>query len=187
VQGDGLFHLARVRKLVDLGSLHVSSLNELVHGGLHPGYAFPLWHAFLAAVAKLAGVDPTLVVQHESSLLVPLALLVTFEAGTALFRSPALGVATVAAQVSLTAFAPGHGGAYSVLDLPATASRQLLVPAVLALVFMHVATPSRKALASVAAASAASFSPRPMKRADSIAAASVTRIISSARSCSISA
>ena len=36
-------------------------------------------------------------------------------------------------------------------------------------------------IASVAAASAASFSPRPMNRADSMAAASVTRIISSAR------
>jgi hypothetical protein len=155
VQGDGLFHLARVRKLVELGSLHVSSLNELVHGGLHPGYAFPLWHAFLASVAKLAGVDPALVVQHESSLLVPLALLVTYEAATALFRSRALGIAAAAAQTAITAFAPGHGGAYSVLDLPATASRQLLVPAVLALVFLHVASRSWKTLASIAAASLA--------------------------------
>ena len=40
-------------------------------------------------------------------------------------------------------------------------------------------------IASVAAASAPSLSPRPMNRADSMAAASVTRIISSARSCSI--
>jgi len=155
VQGDGLFHLARVRKLVDLGSLRPSSMDELVGGGLHPGYAFPLWHAFLAAVAKLAGVDPTLVVQHESSLLVPLAVLVSYEAGTALFRSPALGAATAVAQVGLIALAPGHGGAYSVLDLPATASRQLLVPAVLALVFVYVADPSWRALVTIAAASAA--------------------------------
>ncbi len=153
VQGDGLFHLARVRKLTELGSLHLSSLNELVHGGLHPGYAFPLWHGFLAAIAKLAGVDPTVVVQHEGSLLVPLALLVAYEAGAALFRSPALGLATAAAQVALVAFAPGHGGSYPVLDLPATSSRQLLVPAVLALVFLHVASPSWKALASIAAGS----------------------------------
>ena len=41
-------------------------------------------------------------------------------------------------------------------------------------------------MASVAAASASSLAPRPMNRADSIAAASVTRIISSASSCSIS-
>ena len=40
-------------------------------------------------------------------------------------------------------------------------------------------------IASVAAASAPSLSPRPMNRADSMAAASVTRIISRARSCSI--
>jgi hypothetical protein len=155
VQGDGLFHLARVRKLTELGSLHLSSLNELAQGGLHPGYAFPLWHAFLASIAKLAGVDPTLVVQHESSVLVPLALLVTYEAGATLFRSSALGFVTVVAQVSIVAFAPGHGGAYTVLGLPATASRQLLVPAVLALVFMHVASPSRKTLATIAAASLA--------------------------------
>ena len=48
VSGDGLFHLARVRKLLDfptLGSLSV--VNEFKHGGLHPGYAFPLWHATL--------------------------------------------------------------------------------------------------------------------------------------------
>jgi hypothetical protein len=155
VQGDGLFHLARVRKLVELGSLRPSSLDELVGGGLHPGYAFPLWHAFLAAVAKLAGVDPALVVQHESSLLVPVAVLASYEAGTALFRSTALGVATAVAQVGLIALAPGHGGAYTVLDLPATASRQLLVPAVLALVFVYVADPSWRTLSTVAVASAA--------------------------------
>ena len=48
--------------------------NEFADGGLHPGYAFPLWHGFLALVAKLAGVDPALVVQHEATLLVPLAV-----------------------------------------------------------------------------------------------------------------
>jgi hypothetical protein len=151
VQGDGLFHLARVRKLAELGDLTPSSLNELVGGGLHPGYAFPLWHAFLAAVAKLAGVDPALVVQHESSLLVPVALVVTYEAGTLLFGSAWLGGATALAQVALICFAPGHGGAYPVLDLPATAARQLLVPATLALAFAHVRQRSRPTLVSVAA------------------------------------
>jgi hypothetical protein len=151
VQGDGLFHLARVRKLVELGDLTPSSLNELVNGGLHPGYAFPLWHAFLAAVAKLAGVDPALVVQHESAVLVPIALLVAYEAGALLFGSAWLGAAAALAQVALICFAPGHGGAYPVLDLPATAARQLLVPATLALAFAHVREPSRRTLVSVAA------------------------------------
>lgn len=148
VGGDGLFHLARVRKLVDLGDLRPSSLDELVNGGLHPGYAFPLWHAFLAGVAKLAGVDPSLVVQHESALLVPVALGVAYEAGATLFRSASLGAATMFAQVALICFAPGHGGAYVVLDLPATAARQLIVPAVLALLFLYVRDRSVPALVS---------------------------------------
>jgi hypothetical protein len=149
VRGDALFHLARVRRLVDLGDLTPWRLQELVHGGLHPGYAFPLWHAFLAAVAKVAGVDPSLVVRHESALLVPLALAVSYEAGAVLFRSASLGVATMLAQVGLICFAPGHGGAYTALALPATAARQLLVPAVLALVFTYVREPSRTTLLSV--------------------------------------
>ncbi len=88
VGGDGLFHLARVRKLVELGDLHLGTVNEFADGGLHPGYAFPLWHGFLALVAKVSGLDPTVVVNHEASLLVPLACLVAYEAGVAVFGSP---------------------------------------------------------------------------------------------------
>src|SRR5215471_3595621 len=58
VTGDGLFHLARVRKLVDLGDLHLRTVDEFRDGGLHPGYAFPLWHGLDAMVAKLSGLDP---------------------------------------------------------------------------------------------------------------------------------
>jgi hypothetical protein len=150
--GDSPFHLARVRKLVELGSLTPWRLDELVGGGLHPGYAFPLWHAFLAAVTKLSGVDPALVIQHESALLLPLAVLVAFEAGTALFGSSALGAATAAAQVALVGFAAGHGGAYPLLARPAPAARQLLVPAVLALVFASARAPSWRLLLSAAVA-----------------------------------
>jgi hypothetical protein len=151
--GDSPFHLARVRKLVELGSLSPWRLDELVDGGLHPGYAFPLWHAFLAGVAKLAGVDPTLVVQHEGALLVPLAALVAFEAGTALFDSAALGAATAAAQVALVGFAAGHGGTYPLLARPAPAARQLLVPATLALIFAYARGPTWRILVTVAVAS----------------------------------
>ena len=62
-------------------------------------------------------------------MLAPLALLVAYEAGYALFRRVGPAVAVVCAQVALTALAPAHGGAYTALGLPATASRQLLVPA----------------------------------------------------------
>src|SRR5206468_3780578 len=153
--GDTPFHLARVRKLVELGSLSPWRLDELVGGGLHPGYAFPLWHAFLAAVTKVAGVDPALVLQHESSLLVPIAVLVAFEAGFALFNSAPLAVATAAAQVALVAFAAGHGGTYPLLARPAPAARQLLVPAVLALVFAYARGSTWRVLLSVGMAALA--------------------------------
>ena len=152
VQGDALFHLARVRKLEAFGSLSLRTLDEFKDGGLHPGYAFPLWHGFLAGVARLAGVDPTLVVQHESSVLAAFAPLLAYEAGNALFRSAAAGVATALAQVALIALAPGDGGSYRVLDLPATASRQLLVPAALALVFTYMESPRRALLLAIACA-----------------------------------
>jgi hypothetical protein len=152
VQGDALFHLGRVRKLDDFAALSLRAVDEFKDGGLHPGYAFPLWHGWLALVAKLAHVDPSMVVLHESSLLVPLALVLTFEMGHAVFRSSALAFAGLLAQVAMIALAPGGGGAYVSLALPATAARQLLVPAVIALFFCFVRQPSRRLALTLAAA-----------------------------------
>jgi hypothetical protein len=152
IGGDGLFHLARVRKLDAFDSLSLDTVNEFADGGLHPGYAFPLWHGFLALVARVAFVDPADVVLHEASVLAPLALLVAYEAGYALFRRVGPAVAVVCAQVGVTALAPSHGGAYTALALPATASRQLLVPAALTLALAYVEWRSRGVLASAAAA-----------------------------------
>ena len=42
--GDAFFHLARVQKLLALHDLSLRSVDEFKDGGLHPGYAFPLWH-----------------------------------------------------------------------------------------------------------------------------------------------
>jgi len=153
IGGDGLFHLARVRKLAELGGLHLSSLNEFADGGLHPGYAFPLWQAFLALVSKVAFVDPADVVRHEATVLAPLAVLVTYEAGYALFRRVVPAAASAAAAVAIAAMAAGHGGSYTALALPATASRQILVPAALALALAAMQAPSKGLLASAGLAS----------------------------------
>jgi hypothetical protein len=155
LSGDALFHLARIRKLDAFGSLSLRTVDEFKDGGLHPGYAFPLWHSFLALVGRLAGVDPTLVLRHESSVLAPLAFGVAYEAGLAVFRSAWAGLAALFAQVAIFGVAAGHGGSYTALDLPATAARQLLVPAVIALFFLFAREPSPAALASLAAASLA--------------------------------
>jgi hypothetical protein len=138
VDGDALFHLARVRKLEAFGSLSLDDVNEFADGSLHPGYAFPLWHGLLALVARLADVDAAAVVRYEATILAPAAFLVAYEAGYALFRSRAGAVAVLLAQVALIGLAPAGGGAYVSLALPATGSRQLLVPAALALAFAYL-------------------------------------------------
>ena len=155
LEGDALFHLARVRKLDAFGDLSLASVNEFRDGGLHPGYAFPLWHGLLALVAKLAGVDAASVLLHEASILVPLACLLAYEAGIRVFGSVAGGVSVLVSQVAITCLAAGHGGAYVSLALPATAARQLLATAALALVFAYVAEREWPALAAVVPATLA--------------------------------
>jgi hypothetical protein len=152
VKGDALFHLGRIRKLDDLGSLSLRAVDEFKDGGLHPGYAFPLWHGWLALVAKLAGVDPTSVVLHESSILAPLALVLAFEMGRQVFRSSWLAFGVMLAQVGMIALAPGGGGSYTTLELPGTTARQLLVPAVIALFFAFVRAPSWRLALTLGAA-----------------------------------
>ncbi len=152
VDGDGLFHLARVRKLLAFDDLSLDRVSEFADGSLHPGYAFPLWHGFLALIAKVGGVDPEQVVVHLPSVLAVLAVVIAYEAGWAVFRRPWAAGAAAAAQVVFVCFAPGHGGSYTVLSLPATSSRQLLVPAAVALAFEAIRRPSAPLYASAAAA-----------------------------------
>jgi hypothetical protein len=153
--GDAFFHAARMQKLLAFDSLSLRSVDEFRDGGLHPGYAFPLWHAAMALVARLAGVGPPSVILHAPTVLLPLSFVLVYEAGRALFASRWAGVAAALAEFTLLGLAPGHGGSYASLALPASASRVLLLPALLALVFAYVREPSMALLASVAAASTA--------------------------------
>jgi hypothetical protein len=149
---DALFHLARIRKLDEAGPLtSIGVVNDLVGAHVHPGYAFPLWHGALALVARLAAVDPELVVLYLPALLVPLALLLAYGAGAALFRSWAGGVATAAGQLALVAFARDGVGWLQFLAQPGGAARLLLVPGALALGFAYLEDRSRTMLASLAA------------------------------------
>jgi hypothetical protein len=139
VYGDALFHLGRATKLESLDELAtINAVNEFREGGAHPGYAFPLWHAALAAIARLAGVDSGTVVLHLPAILTPLALLLAYAAGAALFRSWGGGIAAAAGQAALLGFARSGTGSFDFLALPPTAARALLAPALLALVFTLV-------------------------------------------------
>lgn len=141
LEGDGLFHLARIRKLDAFGSLSLRSVDEFKDGGLHPGYAFPLWHVFVALVSRLAGADPGAVLLHEPTVLVPVAFAVAYEAGVAVLRRAWAGLAVVLAQVALSGLAQGSGGAYPVLALPASTARHLLAPATIAAFFWFAERP----------------------------------------------
>ncbi len=146
--GDVLFHLARVRKIAEADSLSsVNVANEFRDGGLHPGYAFPLWHGILALVSRLAGVDVTQVVLHFGSALVPLAFAATYAAGRSLFGHWAGGVATLAAQVAQIGFSRGGTGTYQSIALPSSLARGLLVPLVLALLFAYLRSRDLRAAA----------------------------------------
>ena len=116
--GDAFFHLARVQKLLALHDLSLRSVDEFKDGGLHPGYAFPLWHAAVAVIAKLAGVGAPSAFLHLPTVLLPLSFVLVYEAGTALFASRWAGVATALAEFALLGLASGHGGAYESMALP---------------------------------------------------------------------
>lgn len=150
---DALFHLARIRKLDEGGALtSIRVVNDLAGADVHAGYAFPLWHGALALVARLADVDPELVVLYLPALLAPLALLVAYGAGAALFGSWAGGIGAALAQAALVAFPFGGVGALQFLAQPGGAARLLLVPGLLALVFTLAAGRAIPVLASLAAA-----------------------------------
>lgn len=140
-RSDGLFHLARVRKLAEFDSLAaLTTVDEFKDGGLHPGYVFPLWHGMDAIISRLAGVDPTEVLLHLPAILVPLAVVLAYAAGSEVFRSPFGGVAFVLAQIAYFGFLRSDGGAaatgrFETLPQPQSATLMLLATAVIALAF----------------------------------------------------
>src|ERR671935_46469 len=91
--GDAFFHLGRVQKLLAFDSLSLRSVDDFRDGGLHPGYAFPLWHAAVALVARLAGVGAPSTMLHLPTVLLPLSFVLVYEAGATLFASRWAGAA----------------------------------------------------------------------------------------------
>ena len=161
ILGDTYFHLARTEKLAELDTLNtLSTVNEFEHGGLHPGYAFPLLHGADALVARLAGVDAVDAVMYLPAVLVPLALVLAYGAGAAVFRSWAGGLAVaavLAAQVGFSRRDSGLEGTglFELLSTPQAAGRMLLAPAMLALAFAFVVEGGWIVLASLGAAALA--------------------------------
>jgi hypothetical protein len=93
-----------------------------------------------AIISRLAGVDPTEVLLHLPAILVPLAVVLAYAAGSEVFRSPFGGVAFVLTQIAYFGFLRSDGGAavtgrFETLPQPQSATLMLLAPAVIALAF----------------------------------------------------
>ena len=121
--GDALFHLARVAQArrVARSSSSVNVVDEFHDGGLHRRLRASRSGTACSRSSPARRRRPSLVVLHLSALLTPLALVLTYAAGAALFGSWAGGVATAAAEAALSASqrrdrivrvhrAPGLGG-----------------------------------------------------------------------------
>jgi len=138
VNGDDLFHLGRMVKLTGLDALtSLSSVGEFRNGGLHPGYAFPLWHGVIAAIQDLSGVSGKTAVLHVGQAFAPVTCVLAYGLGRTLFSSWAGGVATAAAQIVLWAY-QGRSGAFRNLSDPETAARSAVTIAVIVLVFVYL-------------------------------------------------
>src|SRR3954470_1573771 len=83
VISDALFHVGRMRKLSDLGSLSLTDISSYRDGAPHAGYAFPLLHAAFAGTARVAGVD----VATAFIYLLPLCAFLTMTGAFAVARS----------------------------------------------------------------------------------------------------
>src|SRR5919198_4120668 len=158
LRGDAFFHLARARKLAEFDTVNdLAVVGEFKGGDLHPGYAFPLWHAVDALVARFGGVDVADVFIYLPAILVPLAFILAYAAGSAVFRSPAGGVAFVAAQGAHAGFSRRDmffegTGLFETLSQPQAASRLLVTPALVALAFTYMVEGGWILLASLGAA-----------------------------------
>jgi hypothetical protein len=161
VRSDGLFHLARIRKLAEFDSLSaLTVVDEFKDGGLHPGYVFPLWQGVEAILARLAGVDPAELVLYLPAILIPLAMVIAYAAGSEVFRSPFGGLAFVLAEVAYFGFFSRDQGAaatgrFDSLGQPRGVTLIILATAVVALMFAYTVEGGRLTWLCLAAASVA--------------------------------
>jgi hypothetical protein len=153
--GDAVEHIARIRKISELDPPR--SLDELgllpPDSGLHPGYAFPLWHAAGALEVWISGLEETYLFRFWPSVLVPFALCAMYSAGRSVFGSRSAGVATCAAYLGVFGFPYGGAGFFKLLDYPGNICIFLFWPLVIDRTFAYLRQGGREPILTVAAAS----------------------------------
>ena len=152
--GDAVEHIARMRKIGELDPPRsLDELGLLPPGtGLHPGYAFPLWHATGAVVAWLSGLEETFVFRYWPSLLIVFVAAAMYRAGRVMFGCAAAGVAACVAYLGVFAF-PFGAGFFSQLSYPGYISIFLFWPLVIERTFTYLREGGREPVWTAAAAS----------------------------------
>jgi hypothetical protein len=153
--GDAVEHIARMRKITELDPPR--SLDELgllpPETGLHPGYAFPLWHATGAVTVWISGLEETTLFRFWPTALFPFVAMAIYRAGRVMFGSSAAGVATVIAYLGAFAFPASGVGYLNQLSYPGYISIFLFWPLVVERTFTYLQEGRREALWTIAAAS----------------------------------
>lgn len=152
--GDAVEHIARIRKLTELNPLR--SLQEVnllpPDSGFHPGYAFPLWHAVVALIARVSGLEEPWVFRSLPPLLVPLVAAAVYGAGRRMFGCRAAGVAAWIAYLALFAFPAGGVGYFNQLSYPGYVCIFLVWPLLIDRAFAYLRVGGREPVWTVAAA-----------------------------------
>ena len=153
--GDSLEHVGRLRKLTELmpprGLTEINLLPPST--GLHPGYAFPMWHGFIGLVTRLSGIDEAVAFRTLPSVLIPVVAAAIYRSGRSMFGTRAAGVATWLAFLAVFAFPDRGVGIFDRLSYPGWLSVFLLWPLVLDRTFDYLDNGGREPPWTIAAAS----------------------------------
>lgn len=153
--GDAIEHIGRLRKLTELSPPRgLTAINVLPPDtGLHPGYAFPLWHAVGGVIVKIAHLEETVVFRYWSPLLMPLVAAATYRAGRTMFGCREGGVATLIASLALFAFPYAGVGHFILLAYPGFVAIFLLWPLVIGRTIDYLRDGGREPVLTVAVTS----------------------------------
>ena len=153
--GDAVEHIARMRKITDLdpAAHHLDQLGLLPPDtGLHPGYAFPLWHATGAAIVWLTGLDETVMFRFWPTALIPFVATAVYNAGRQMFGCRAAGLATCIGYLGAFAFPIGVGY-FSQISYPGYICIFLFWPLIIDRTFTYMREGGREPIWTAAASS----------------------------------
>ena len=153
--GDAVEHIARMRKITDLdpAAHHLDQLGLLPPDtGLHPGYAFPLWHATGAAIVWLTGLDETVMFRFWPTALIPFVAAAVYNAGRQMFGCRAAGLATCIGYLGAFAFPIGVGY-FSQISYPGYICIFLFWPLIIDRTFTYMREGGREPIWTAAASS----------------------------------